>query len=99
RHGRLVRGVWSARDGRGCPLSCAHGVVGETRAGHFLSLARERNAFILAWDAGLISPADVLALVELEIERRAARPALVQRLAAVVAAVTARLARSAPVGV
>jgi len=68
--GRLVRGTWSAADA-GCPLSCADGVLGMSGARRFLWRARDRNLFILGWDAGIVQVADVVALVQLEQERRA----------------------------
>ncbi|MCS6801963.1 MAG: hypothetical protein RMM58_08490 [Chloroflexota bacterium] len=70
RDARLVRGVWSAADA-GCPLSCADGVLGRSGARRFFWQAHDRNRFVTAWDAGLVSAADVAALVQLERERRA----------------------------
>lgn len=85
---RLVRGAWSTQSG-GCPLSCADGVLGLSGARRFLWQADDRNRFISAWDAGLLSVADVVALAQLEQDRRAraGRPgatvsALARRLAA-----------------
>ncbi|GIW08901.1 MAG: hypothetical protein KatS3mg060_3706 [Dehalococcoidia bacterium] len=67
--GRLVRGVWSAADA-GCPLSCADGVLGMSGARRFFWQAADRNRFVVAWDAGLVQVADVVALVQIEQERR-----------------------------
>lgn len=85
---RLIRGAWSTGGG-GCPLSCADGVLGLSGVRRFLWQADDRNRFILAWDAGLLSVADVVALAQLEQDRRAraGRPgatvsALARRLAA-----------------
>ncbi|MFN8534341.1 MAG: hypothetical protein U0556_12450 [Dehalococcoidia bacterium] len=69
---RLIRGVWKAGTA-GCPLSCADGVVGLSRARRFFWQAEDRNCFVWAWDAGLVPLADVVAMVEIEIERRSAR--------------------------
>ncbi len=71
--GLLVRGVWSSGPHSGCPLSCADGVVGATRASRFWLHAPERNRFIQAWDAGVLSGADMAAMVEIEQERREQR--------------------------
>jgi hypothetical protein len=67
---RLVRGAWSTVGG-GCPLSCADGALGRSGPWRFFWQADDRNRFIVAWDAGLVSAADVVALAQLEQDRRA----------------------------
>src|SRR5438046_532666 len=75
--GRLIRGQWKGPDGglrQGCPLSCADGVLGGATAQRFAWKARERNAFVHAWDKRVLTPADVAGLALAELAWRESRP-------------------------